>query len=144
MQFVLSFNGYKITKKTLRKALSALLSAPVTFFLHGVCQWCSRNLSVVMVAFARLMICLSAASSVDAAEKPIHSNSGLQQIRLSVADLFFSRRTRPTDEWRVGFKMFCINNFIFSGVEVMFDHQQQMSPTFILRLMSFTQLYYSS
>ncbi|KAI3712445.1 hypothetical protein L1987_71002 [Smallanthus sonchifolius] len=40
-----------------------------------------------------LMICLSAASSVDAAEKPIRINSGLQQIRLSAADLFFSRRT---------------------------------------------------
>ncbi|KAI3762567.1 hypothetical protein L1987_52999 [Smallanthus sonchifolius] len=35
----------------------------------------------------------SAASSVDAAEKPIRSNFGIQQIRLSAADLFFSRRT---------------------------------------------------
>ncbi|KAI3807960.1 hypothetical protein L1987_23899 [Smallanthus sonchifolius] len=32
-------------------------------------------------------------SSVDAAEKPIRNNFGLQQIRLSAADLFFSRRT---------------------------------------------------
>ncbi|KAI3802148.1 hypothetical protein L1987_30275 [Smallanthus sonchifolius] len=40
-----------------------------------------------------LMICLSAASSVDAAENLIRSNFGLQQIRLSAADLFFSRRT---------------------------------------------------
>ncbi|KAI3825204.1 hypothetical protein L1987_06681 [Smallanthus sonchifolius] len=33
-----------------------------------------------------LMICLSAATSVDAAKKPIRSNSGLRRIRLSAAD----------------------------------------------------------
>ncbi|KAI3712381.1 hypothetical protein L1987_70935 [Smallanthus sonchifolius] len=56
----------------------------------------------VSVAFAEtarcdhpklLMICVSATLSVDAAEKPIRNNFGLQQIRLSAADLFFSRRT---------------------------------------------------
>ncbi|KAI3786569.1 hypothetical protein L1987_40339 [Smallanthus sonchifolius] len=37
-------------------------------------------------------------SSVDVAEKLIRSNFGLQQIRLSAADLFFSRRTRTGTE----------------------------------------------
>ncbi|KAI3776062.1 hypothetical protein L1987_45822 [Smallanthus sonchifolius] len=80
----------------------SLLSAPVTFFLHGVCQCCSRKLSVRSALRCNhpnlLMIFLSAASSVDAAEKPIRSNSGLQQLRLSAADLFFSRRTIHTDD----------------------------------------------
>ncbi|KAI3814142.1 hypothetical protein L1987_18889 [Smallanthus sonchifolius] len=69
----------------LKRLLYALLLARLEKSI--VVRHCCNDLS------SRHKAVSSKASSVDAAEKSIRSNFGLQQIRLSAADMFFSRRT---------------------------------------------------
>ncbi|KAI3813920.1 hypothetical protein L1987_18655 [Smallanthus sonchifolius] len=84
MQFVLSFKDYKIQRKLLRK------STPESYILSA---WSVSVLQQKVVSAAMLLISSKTQLSTAADDLPISSNFGLQQIRLSATDLFFSRRT---------------------------------------------------